>query len=620
MSLSYFDLFRSPFSLFINKKKRISTQIGVFFSFSLYAFLLYNFTQSDLFLKLSPYVVSQTVANVHANRITFDENTLVSFAVSDQNNQNYIEPEIFTVTFKFEHLVSDDSGVMVLIDVVYGDLRACTLDDVQFDPDLFVQLGLQNSFCLQNKSFFLEGYWDEQEIYYAYVKVNQCLNDTSNVTCRSQEEINDFFSTSKYFGANFQSVALTINDYEQPIKRKYQNIYQWIDVQILKRFNVFFNIIDVTTDDGWFHSQKSTISDFLMETLNNDFVTRSLLNSSLSEILFFASHDSQENMRRYETLSEALASISGVANFCLLALLVITNLQNHLDTMKIIMNSLYKFPKKKNNKKKKWSAKYRKSESDKKILSENQLQSSNQKFGETNASSKIEGFLNKNLEGKMKCMPLPNKIQKEDSFVLEHYSQNDNNENTDGPNLPKTESVICQPSKLKKPLKLKLQEKIDSAVEKVSRKKKKSKGFSVNMFDFVVVSMKSLCKCCKKTKNQKIIEKTNDVFLQEMDIVTILSKIHEIERLKLVLLNKEQLVLFDNISKPMIWVEDDDDEEDSDVFGVKKPSKKMSTMIKSYKSASSNKARFSLSLRKIQRQKEKNLINKKLLELIDHKK
>ena len=58
--------------------------------------------------------------------------------------------------------------------------------------------------------------------------------------------------------------------------------------------------------------------------------------------------------------------------------------------------------------------------------------------------------------------------------------------------------------------------------------------------------------CFKKSCKQQLISKAEKAFKQDLDIVSIIEKIHDIEKLKILLLNEDQLSLFNYLSKPMI--------------------------------------------------------------------
>lgn len=61
-----------------------------------------------------------------------------------------------------------------------------------------------------------------------------------------------------------------------------------------------------------------------------------------------------------------------------------------------------------------------------------------------------------------------------------------------------------------------------------------------------------------KTKKQQLIKKAEDQFNSEMDIVNILTGVHEIEKLKVIVLDSDQLVLFNHLTKPLIYINQTD--------------------------------------------------------------
>lgn len=83
--------------------------------------------------------------------------------------------------------------------------------------------------------------------------------------------------------------------------------------------------------------------------------------------------------------------------------------------------------------------------------------------------------------------------------------------------------------------------------------KNHKKRLNLNVFDLIYKKKNEAVK--NKLKMLKIAEsKINE----ELDISYILNKLEEIEKLKLVLLNSEQIMLFDLIAKPIIRVNNND--------------------------------------------------------------
>lgn len=62
--------------------------------------------------------------------------------------------------------------------------------------------------------------------------------------------------------------------------------------------------------------------------------------------------------------------------------------------------------------------------------------------------------------------------------------------------------------------------------------------------------------CCKTSFKEKLFIRAQELYAKELDIVHILRRLQEIEKMKLVLFNPKQLVLFNLLAKPMIYLEE----------------------------------------------------------------
>ena len=124
-------------------------------------------------------------------------------------------------------------------------------------------------------------------------------------------------------------------------------------------------------------------------------------------------------------------------------------------------------------------------------------------------------------------------------------------------------------------------------------------------------SIKKLFKC-KKNAKEKILQKSTKLLNKELDVLSILSRIHEIEKIKLVIFNQDQLVLFDSISKPLVRI--DEKEEQKNITEDSSPMA-MSKMIKEYKSMNHDEIRWHQCYKNV-RNAQDDEINRRLLQII----
>lgn len=65
------------------------------------------------------------------------------------------------------------------------------------------------------------------------------------------------------------------------------------------------------------------------------------------------------------------------------------------------------------------------------------------------------------------------------------------------------------------------------------------------------------------TDNEKMILQAEEIFEKEIDFVTILEKLQEIEKLKFLLLSPTQLSLFNLLGKPTLYLDVDEDKKNN---------------------------------------------------------
>ena len=77
-----------------------------------------------------------------------------------------------------------------------------------------------------------------------------------------------------------------------------------------------------------------------------------------------------------------------------------------------------------------------------------------------------------------------------------------------------------------------------------------------NFFDFLKLTLKSIFRI-KKTFVEKLFLRSRKIFEKEIDIVKILKRIQDIEKLKYLLMSEKQIALFDVLEKPMIYLDEE---------------------------------------------------------------
>lgn len=501
--LSFFDLFSIPMSLNYSKQARRHSVMGIFLSFLIFLFLLYLFINSDLFTKSKPIVVRQSIEEVHSPAIIFNPNQYISIFISDSLGQNQQDPAIFTVSLTSFERTTTSEGISNM-SFIEENLVSCTKEIFSQNSANKLNNGYRKAYCLANKTLELSGSISEIEHKYFMVNLMACNNKTYNNNCKSPEEISDFFTSQQmFFGVGFPNSAIDITNYENPTRFDYYNEIQMIDPKISKRMYIYLKKYLITTDKGLIFSDNYNESAFGFEKTVNDFALKSSESQPIFQSLFLSSKNIDSISRRYEKLPEVLAQLIGMMNVIKIFCFVLVYYKIHFETMKKILSKLYTF---------------RNSETMK-------------------TTKRKRTSLSLDLITHQKIAPLNKKLQKKHKIMKVNTKEH--------PPVENFLSKVLKPfGKFFRPSEKSLSE---GEFQKESFESKIALGYS----QFLLNKFKSLFSSGNKNLNL-----AEELYAKEIDILRIVKKLHELEKLKFVLFDKEQLILFNSIDKTLLNLND----------------------------------------------------------------
>ena len=314
--------------------------------------------------------------------------------------------------------------------------------------------------------------------------------------------------------------------------------------------------LEVITEDGWLFSHITHQSDIMLDKTIIDTMFRDELQSPcLSEIIFFASHEYFKNSRIYQNLWDIVANLFGMGNFLVYFCFLVTNCKNHIKCLTEILNFLYFFP--------------------------TEEKSDKLKHKEENILSTKKRLLNNQKK------------------------------------IPKVISIFPEKTNISL-TKISFDfETFTTQFRGGSRRKKKNlnmNSFSydslkIGFFEYILFWFRWISRCRKNSKDI-LMHKAEKLYEKEMDIMNMLAKLHEIEKIKLILFNDDQLVLFDSLAKPLAFL---------DQREMNNSSYQMASITNNYKLAKKNEKSFRVSYHRIKNSVKENEINKRLLGLVNKK-
>ena len=583
---SFLDLFQSPVLLKFERKEKTSTYLGIICSLGIYIFLLINLAQSDIFYKNSPLVISFNQALNERPLLNYDQK-IFAISVEDDNAVGFNLPEIFNITVTNYYMKANQDGDFEYFQNDTKNMHLCRKGDDNIPDDLYDNLGFSTRYCMDD-SFDLQGFWNEDSLKYLEINVNLCDNITMNGTCQSMDEIKDFFYR-KYFNIYFSDLTVDPSNYETPMKFILNNQYYMIDLTVRKILNIYFKNVQINTDDGFVFSNNEFESDIVFDQKDLDQFSVHTLNDSqpLFQCEIYSSQSQFNIQRVYQKMTDCLSNIGGMASILIVFGYFITETERSLQIQKRAMNALYSFQE----------------------LSKNAISIEKRKSLQ-NLKKEVEIIENHKI-AKTENLFETSRVTNDPKPIASEFDINENEtDKIKEENTPDTGSALAHSINNKVvPLTYKKEDTLNNIVsstsfrfistlkriktrtltklEKVKNVEKlqeymdvssKTNMLNFNIIEYMRLQFKRLFKR-KITDKEKLFLKGVEIYDKELDIVYILRKLQEIEKIKLIIFDNQQLTLFNILEKPLIFLTHD--EEEGRRLSRMSPSQRMTQMLRS---------------------------------------
>ena len=612
------NLFRVPIRLKIRSKDYFSSGIGEFLSLLIYAYLLNSLITSDVFTKKNPNILEKEVDNSKTFWYNFTERNFIFGAmVSDSLDVGFeLDPKIATFMASYNTFTgSNTKNTFIKLPLV--------LCKNTYAKNAFPQLITQypSGYCLPNPRFLIGGYFDEVKTSSLEVILKMCVNGTSNNnSCRSQSEIDAFF-TNKRLGFLTADNLFASDDYENPIRPKINVNYYNIDSHIRKFHNVNIQKVTISNDDAIFFSSSSNVIDsWKIGEEKNDFDFN--YNLELFQINFFSTIKETQIHRTYMKMQDALSSLGGIVNVFISVGLIFLKffspisginvyLSNHLFSfrhMKSIpkgkrkdsysSSPLSRLPSKKQSEK----FELKSFEPIKKTNIEKNLKAITEKEREENVVIQLTGIPSTDPRLDTLGLKIENdkwtqmietttdrgkidRLRGDEEMVLsERQSDEVHSEKYIKDNFMRKVDLGSETDRYEKSATLRKSVKAKSLIKRMSfsrakslneeRKiadhfkkyselKDKKNGLTFEYSDLIPVKGGS-----NLSKKMKALKTATNKIKKDLDIMNIMQKFQEIDKLKLLLLNRQQLMLFDLIAKPEIFLDENEKQEEEEDAGL----------------------------------------------------
>ena len=207
----------------------------------------------------------------------------------------------------------------------------------------------------------------------------------------------------------------------------------------------------MTTDYGILFSALNTQFNIMFHSKETDFVLRKTAEDPYIKFVIFASKEEAICSRKYQKLPEILGSLTGMANLIMFFCYMVSNLVIHISYLELLSNKLYvfpHFPKKIKKKPIKPKLSLKLEEKNKKALNQKEnlifsIPFISQAYNNADPNQLTKPNESEQNELNMKSNLSPKNL-KEDSFVLQHYSQSHIHQDFQKQNDLENKTIVIQ--------------------------------------------------------------------------------------------------------------------------------------------------------------------------------
>ena len=245
------------------------------------------------------------------------------------------------------------------------ELKRCQREDFFFLIQEKFDSSLSNFNCLEKKEIFLKGDFDQNLISQVLITLNLCNNQTSNFSCKTPEEINNFFQDPKKIVFSYIDFNEDVENFENPIVKNFK--YETYEIDSKKKRQELINLKQTffKTKSGLFDERN--IVSIKLDEKKGDFFDFLSDSNVLVSITLQASKRYEKITRTYQSIGEGLASSFSLIKVIMIVMKVFMCYLSKIKIKLHLVNKLYDFDMKEGKKEFYSKQEYKKKEKLKKV-------------------------------------------------------------------------------------------------------------------------------------------------------------------------------------------------------------------------------------------------------------
>ena len=236
------------------------------------------------------------------------------FGLQSKDYKNFIDDRIYNVNAYQSKLILNKNGIY---NYENEPLTIIKCDEYKFEiiPDKFKKLPIDNLYCLNN-NISLKGDFMQESLNYIKLNFMKCVNSTENKNkCKSEDEINEILNEG-FIGMFFPDYSFEPVNFNNPYKTYVRNLYEGISMKFFENIVLYFKLVEIITDSGYFFDDKQSIYFASYDYSQNDLDLNDLIN--FLSITIRVSSKREVHERNYIKVQEIVSNVGGMLKIVLL--------------------------------------------------------------------------------------------------------------------------------------------------------------------------------------------------------------------------------------------------------------------------------------------------------------
>ena len=311
-----YDLFSKEISLYFKGSDYYSTlfgKIATILYIIIYLILFVYYSSFGLLKKKGTFTSHETITKQLPN-LTLSKNSLYfTFSLEDPDTyDNFIDNEIYYTEAYYKH--GKRVGSNWIWEQKKLEIGPCEMEYFGEKYQDLIKLKPYKSYlCIKNLNEYLFGHFVYDDYSFIFIQFFPCVNDSIH-HCKPQNII-DKYLNGTFFDLQMQSVLINYENYENPVKENFEDVYSTVGIGFKREIHFFFKLINFK-DYGFFgeslgekkYVQYDYTNPMITLTLNSDFQN----NQSICDVTIKLSDKTLIIKREYTNIMEICSKIGGI--------------------------------------------------------------------------------------------------------------------------------------------------------------------------------------------------------------------------------------------------------------------------------------------------------------------